>query len=251
MSDDERSKVPGPPILRVPSDTAEAEVVFSAEPSEPPLDDAARRLARAIASDMLLYDAALFTAYRGGPLGGTLAAQVREGYELFVGRSGAGHQRGYAAVLAEVTGAHGTPLDVAAILEALGPDAVTPQASPIPAEPRGLRLVVRRGVEEGKTFVVQGTDATVGRTPDCTICLPSVSLSRRHAVLVFRQGGWQVADLSSANGTFVNERPAEASTPVRAGDRLRFGDVECEVVGASVGEAGTPGATRKPWWKFW
>jgi pSer/pThr/pTyr-binding forkhead associated (FHA) protein len=66
-----------------------------------------------------------------------------------------------------------------------------------------------------------------------------------------KEGSWTVADLSSANGTSVNDRPAESFVRVRVGDRLRFGDVECEVLDADGGGTGTRATPRKPWWKFW
>jgi len=236
-------------VLEVPSEPVVAEAVFSSEPSEPPLDDKARRLARTIASDLLLYNENAFAAYRDGPLPEALAASIREGYELFAGRCGPGRARGFAEVLVEQAGMRQLAIDASAILAALGSGVGAPQALSTAPALGGLRLVVRRGVKEGKTFVVPGTEATVGGVEDCTICLPSVMLSRRHAMLVFRQGSWWVVDLASANGTFVNERPVEASTPVHVGDRLRFGDVECEVLDTSVGEAEPERPTRKPWWK--
>lgn len=49
-------------------------------------------------------------------------------------------------------------------------------------------------------------------------------ISRRHAVLIKAGGGWQIEDLDSANGTFVNgERLDERARALHDGDTLRFG----------------------------
>lgn len=255
MSDARQPRGPGPRILKVPtteSDVAtDAELVFEAARDEPPLEGPAQRLARAIAADLLLYNAEQAKASGGGALPAALAEAVREGYALFAGRCGPGLARGFAAALAEVSAKHGTPLEAAAILAALGTDAAEPPATTPSAAPGELRLVVLRGVEERRSFRLQGEEVTVGRAQECEVCLPSVSLSRRHALLVRKPDGWQVVDLTSANGTFVNDRSAEAAIRIGAGDRLRFGDVECEVV-AARGEGDAPqAAPRRPWWKFW
>ena len=61
---------------------------------------------------------------------------------------------------------------------------------------------------------------------------PERVLSKRHCVIAFRAGSWQVADIST-NGTFLN-RDAEpigrgAARELRDGDRLRLGPYEFEV----------------------
>jgi pSer/pThr/pTyr-binding forkhead associated (FHA) protein len=64
------------------------------------------------------------------------------------------------------------------------------------------------------------------------------SVSRRHAELYWHDGRLLLVDLGSTNGTQLNGRalttsgPRQPGVPVElaAGDRLRFGMVECEVV---------------------
>lgn len=255
MSDDRQSRGSGPRILQVPTTESgvatDAELVFEAARDEPPLEGPAQRLARAIAADLLLYNAEQAKASGGGALPAALVDSVREGYALFVDRCGPGRAHGFAAALAEVSAEHGTPLEAAAILAALGTDAAQRPATTPSAAPGELRLVVRRGVEEGKAFRLQGEEVTVGRAQECAVCLPSGSLSRRHAVLLRKEDGWHVVDLTSANGTFVNDRSAETAVRIGAGDRLRFGDVECEVLDANGGGNAPQAAPRRPWWKFW
>ena len=65
-------------------------------------------------------------------------------------------------------------------------------------------------------------DLTIGRGPGCDIALSDETVSRRHARLVFRDGGWIVQDLASMNGVTVNGAQV-GRCQLRPGDRLGFG----------------------------
>lgn len=75
----------------------------------------------------------------------------------------------------------------------------------------GLTLSVLRCPDAvpPETRQVPGGEFSIGRGTDNSWTLPDPdrTLSRRHCVLAFRSGGWQLADVS-ANGTFLN-REAE------------------------------------------
>jgi hypothetical protein len=64
---------------------------------------------------------------------------------------------------------------------------------------------------------------TLGRDPACDVVLGKPTVSRRHAVLRFRDGAWIVQDLGSRNGTAVNRRRV-VRCRLRPGDRLRVGE---------------------------
>jgi type VI secretion system protein ImpI len=94
---------------------------------------------------------------------------------------------------------------------------------------------------------VKGGEFSIGRGPENNWVLadPDRHLSKRHCVLAFRAGGWQLAD-TSTNGTFLN-RESEAVGPgrprsLRDGDRLHLGAYEIEVRLAD--EAAAPIAAR-------
>jgi serine/threonine-protein kinase len=55
-------------------------------------------------------------------------------------------------------------------------------------------------------------------------------VSRRHSRLLRKAEQWFVEDLESTNGTFVNgvKLPPNQATPIRQGDKLRFGQIEVE-----------------------
>lgn len=65
----------------------------------------------------------------------------------------------------------------------------------------------------------------LGRHHACDIVLGELSVSRRHARLIHRDGHWVVQDLVSTNGTFLNGTRVGRSE-LRPGDRLRVGDAE-------------------------
>jgi pSer/pThr/pTyr-binding forkhead associated (FHA) protein len=88
---------------------------------------------------------------------------------------------------------------------------------------QGPALVVRSGGgRAGETFHAEGDRTTIGRSPDCGIFLDDVTVSRKHAVLVSRDGGFFVEDQGSLNGTFVNRKRVE-SARLEDGDELQVG----------------------------
>ena len=87
---------------------------------------------------------------------------------------------------------------------------------------KGPALVVRSGGgRAGEMFAVEG-ETTIGRSPDCGIFLDDVTVSRKHAVIVQRDGGFFVDDQGSLNGTFVNRKRVE-SAQLEDGDELQIG----------------------------
>ena len=84
-------------------------------------------------------------------------------------------------------------------------------------------LVVRSGGgRTGETFHPDGERTTIGRSPDCGVFLDDVTVSRRHAVLIERDGRFWIEDQGSLNGTFLNRRRIE-SAELSDGDELQIG----------------------------
>ena len=68
---------------------------------------------------------------------------------------------------------------------------------------------------------------SVGRSPDNDIVINEGHVSNLHANLVGSGGGaFEVFDLNSTCGTFLNDTPVKTGT-LSNGDRIRFGIVEC------------------------
>ena len=78
-------------------------------------------------------------------------------------------------------------------------------------------------------FRVQpGTIKTVGRAPRADIIVEASLVSRLHCRLEAGPKNIDVVDLSSTNGTYINDRRVERAT-LSNGDRLRVGRVELKV----------------------
>jgi pSer/pThr/pTyr-binding forkhead associated (FHA) protein len=69
-----------------------------------------------------------------------------------------------------------------------------------------------------------------GRGADSQIRVENQTLSRAHAILTVRGGLLTVADLGSANGTFVDDVLITGTVEVREGMSLRFGEVAATLV---------------------
>jgi FHA domain len=66
-------------------------------------------------------------------------------------------------------------------------------------------------------------ELVIGRSPTSDAVLSGPKVSRRHARLRFRDGGWLLEDLDSTNGTIVNGAFV-SSCALHPGDRLVIGD---------------------------
>lgn len=73
-----------------------------------------------------------------------------------------------------------------------------------------------------------GTIKTVGRAPRADFILDAALVSRVHCRLSAGPDNLEVVDLSSTNGTFVNDKRVNRAT-LTSGDRLRVGRVVLRV----------------------
>ena len=71
--------------------------------------------------------------------------------------------------------------------------------------PQGMgMLVVRRGPNAGSRYVLDAEVTALGRHPDSDVFLDDITVSRRHATVSRVDGGYEVADVGSLNGTYVD-----------------------------------------------
>jgi FHA domain/Protein of unknown function (DUF3662) len=78
-------------------------------------------------------------------------------------------------------------------------------------------------VTDGRRLVVGARGATIGRSRDCDVVLSDANVSRRHAEVRPRGGGWAISDLGSTNGVAVNGMRIERPHALKAGDRIEVG----------------------------
>jgi predicted component of type VI protein secretion system len=72
------------------------------------------------------------------------------------------------------------------------------------------QLTVRKGPKVGETFLLETISLTIGRDPVSDVVLNDPEVSRQHARFSQTDTGYQVQDLGSTNGTFVNGQRLEA-----------------------------------------
>ncbi len=83
-------------------------------------------------------------------------------------------------------------------------------------------LFVIQGADQGKRFEFTFSPVALGRDDSNAIRLHDTEVSRRHAELRLEKGAYCILDLSSANGTFVNDQRVDQSV-LNSGDRMQLG----------------------------
>ena len=68
-------------------------------------------------------------------------------------------------------------------------------------------------------------EVSIGRGEDNDIVVPHASVSRAHARLARRNGAFELTDLNSTNGSYVNGHPVNGSVQVPNGSEVRLGDI--------------------------
>ena len=89
-------------------------------------------------------------------------------------------------------------------------------------QPGQALLVVRRGPNQGSTFLLDAERTTVGRLTDSDIFLDDVTVSRKHAEFVRSGSEYTIRDVGSLNGTYVNGERVE-QTELASGDEVQIG----------------------------
>lgn len=83
-------------------------------------------------------------------------------------------------------------------------------------------LVVKRGPNAGSRFLLDQPTTSAGRHPDSDIFLDDVTVSRRHAEFRQDEDDFQVVDVGSLNGTYVNREPVDSAV-LANGDEVQIG----------------------------
>ena len=98
---------------------------------------------------------------------------------------------------------------------------------PRPQEPTGGRpvLVALSGAMLGQVFAVENGANLVGRGPDAGICVHDICVSRRHALITYdpKSGHYELQDLGSANGTWLNGEQLDRVALLEMDDKIGVG----------------------------
>lgn len=96
------------------------------------------------------------------------------------------------------------------------------QATVDALRPGTALLIALRGPNAGARFLLDADEVSTGRHPDSDIFLDDVTVSRRHAIFRRTPEGYQVQDVGSLNGTYVNMQLVD-SADLKTGDEVMVG----------------------------
>lgn len=86
------------------------------------------------------------------------------------------------------------------------------------------QLYMRRGPMPGELFVLTAPTLIIGRDPLADILIRDPEVSRNHARLVRGAQGYEIQDMGSTNGTFIEGKPLRGNPyALRPGDAVALG----------------------------
>jgi len=122
---------------------------------------------------------------------------------------------------------------------AAAPTAPAPSTPPsVPAASPDAPRTVPRASASG------GTQVLIGRQQDCALAIDSPLVSRQHARLTVVGGQWQLEDLGSINGSFVNGRRIREPVVLNVGDRVGIATFLYRFTGDGLRADGQEGRVR-------
>jgi serine phosphatase RsbU (regulator of sigma subunit) len=83
----------------------------------------------------------------------------------------------------------------------------------------------------GRRYKLAEGEYIIGRRSDCQIFVPDMRVSRQHARLWQAGEDWQIEDLGSNNGTFVNGVKVQSATRIRHDDEILIANNRIRVEG--------------------
>lgn len=92
--------------------------------------------------------------------------------------------------------------------------------------PGGIALAFSMAIlraQSSEHFFVLPARCLIGRSRACDLVIAGRDVSGQHAMLQWTGLRWELQDLGSRNGTYVDEVPAGKRTPVTLASKIRFG----------------------------
>ena len=83
-------------------------------------------------------------------------------------------------------------------------------------------LVVKRGPNAGSRFLLDQPVTSAGRHPDSDVFCDDITVSRRHAEFRRHNSEFEVVDVGSLNGTYLNREPVQTAV-LANGDEIQIG----------------------------
>ena len=83
-------------------------------------------------------------------------------------------------------------------------------------------VVIHRGPSKGARFLIAEDKCSIGRSPTNAVFLDDITVSRAHAQITKSGKGFELLDLGSLNGTYVNNSSVK-SVQLKTGDEIQVG----------------------------
>jgi len=121
-----------------------------------------------------------------------------------------------------------------------------PDALPIPP-PRPViwKLALVSGGTHTQEYELTGP-VKIGRGSDCEVQISDPRSSRHHAIIRLVEDGYEVNDLGSTNGTYLNHVQLLSPTRLQDGDLIRIGETYLKVIGSRSASATAPTPRHLP-----
>lgn len=107
--------------------------------------------------------------------------------------------------------------------------------------PSSALLIVQHGPNAGARFLLDADRVTAGRDTQADIFLDDVTVSRKHAEFLAGPEGFQVRDVGSLNGTYVNRTRIDQAV-LNAGDEVQIGKYRLTFLPSPHRTSGAAGA---------
>ena len=88
--------------------------------------------------------------------------------------------------------------------------------------PDSAMLIIHRGPNRGERFLLNSPESTIGRASENDVVLDDVTVSRKHANIRRAGERFELIDLGSLNGTYVNSISV-TNQLLRMGDEIQIG----------------------------
>ena len=97
-------------------------------------------------------------------------------------------------------------------------------------------VFIHRGAQKGARFLVTSDGVTIGRSPESSIFLDDITVSRKHASIEKNGDSFTFKDSGSLNGSYVNNQSVTEKNLV-SGDEIQIGKYHLLFIGSKlVGE---------------
>jgi hypothetical protein len=104
----------------------------------------------------------------------------------------------------------------------------------MPEQGAAKNRLVTIGSSPPREYSLDKPTVAIGSHPKNDVVIDDTTVSRRHASITRKGTGFELADLGSTNGTYVNGKQVREAVTLKSGDEIKFGSVRMAFDPASV-----------------